>query len=318
MSRITRYQTSFEKYIKDRSAIGEVNEADVVKYFNKYYKKGNFCLPILLLTILNSQNKKKSVSFHGYACASGIQYLAVINNILDNEPLEWNNMRICTILHTLVSKALSDNIQVIKRHLPKDQVSNVAIRASKLLAENTGHNGLFSNINIQYEKSRKSDLNKFIDKHYETKIYKKFTNIIPLTTECIDTILEKRICSISTLAVKLAWSFGSGNDKDSKRLQRIGNNFGKMFHLSNSFDNIENDIINCKDYTTNYVLNCGLSSSYHLFMKSKQEFIEDCMTLNILSITMKEIIDILEKKIDIIIDDSSPDLQSSYSSINKI
>jgi hypothetical protein len=114
----------------------------------------------------------------------------------------------------------------------------------------------------------------------------------------------------------LAWIIGGGNEKDKKRLSKLGLAFGRMLKLSNDFKNLNNDILQANKYTFNYIANCGFTKSYNLFTNSKQQFIEECMNMDILSTTVKEILDIVEKNVIDIIDDTSPDLKSTCSIFN--
>ncbi|MBA42788.1 MAG: hypothetical protein CMF62_02125 [Magnetococcales bacterium] len=317
MSRISRYQDSFRKFIKERSAIANINDSQVKNMFNKYHKNGDYSLPILLLTILNSQNKKNDISFHAYPVASAIEYLLVIINILNNEEINYENFRICSVLNSLVSKAFAENIIAVRRKLPSDKVNSITIEMLKTLEIKSGINGLFKNIEIKTNPKIKSDLISYLKKN-DNELYKKFISLSPLQQETIDEIIDNQYGAISQLAVNLAWIIGCGNDKDKKRLTKLGLAFGRMLKLSNDFKNLDKDISQAKKYTFNYIANCGFTKSYNLFTNSKQQFIEECMNMDILSTTVKEILDIIEKNVVDIIDDTSPDLKSTCSSLTLI
>ena len=70
--------------------------------------------------------------------------------------------------------------------------------------------------------------------------------------------------------------------------------------------------------TRNYVLNYGLLDSHELFMYNKQKFIEECMILDIYTSTVKEIVNIIDKNIDDIIEQTSPDLRSNLTSTSQM
>jgi hypothetical protein len=320
MSRIHRYQDSFKNYIKDRSAIKPILEdKDVKYYFDKYHNDSEYLLPILLLTILNGQNKKNNISFHSYQLASGIEFLYIVINIINYEELNFKTCRVINILLSLVTKSISYNIITINKKIKPDKVNNICIEILKTLDEYIGYNGIFSNIDIKYDKKCQNDIKFYFKNHQDIKLYDSIQNkkfIKPLT---MNQIVEKRLGSICQLAIKLVWIIGNGSnnvkDKELKRISKIGLAFAKMLQISNNCQTLNYDILNEKNISYNYILNCGFSLSYEEFLKNKQEFIEECLNLNILSATVKEILDSIDEKVDLMINSTSHDLRSSYSSI---
>lgn len=87
-----------------------------------------------------------------------------------------------------------------------------------------------------------------------------------------------------------------------------------MYKISKDFENLSADIKNSTTYSTNYVLNYGLQDGYEVFLNNKQKFIEESMVDDLYTNTIKEIIDTIEANVDMIIDQTSPDLKSTYSS----
>ena len=95
---------------------------------------------------------------------------------------------------------------------------------------------------------------------------------------------------------------------------KLSKYYTMMYKLAEDFENIENDVMNQVDgICKNYVVNYGLQNSYEVFMTNKQKFIEELMTLDMFTNTIKEIINYIEHKVDMIIDETSPDLKSSCS-----
>jgi hypothetical protein len=67
----------------------------------------------------------------------------------------------------------------------------------------------------------------------------------------------------------------------------------------------------------NFIINDGVQESFILFMEIKTQLIEDCLSLNIYTHTLKEVLDELEKNVDKCLSSSSIDLKSTYSSVSK-
>jgi 5'-3' exonuclease len=56
----------------------------------------------------------------------------------------------------------------------------------------------------------------------------------------------------------------------------------------------------------------GLQEAFELFMEAKTKIIESCITLDLYSNTMKEVLDLIETRIDNLIEKTRPDLKSNY------
>jgi hypothetical protein len=105
---------------------------------------------------------------------------------------------------------------------------------------------------------------------------------------------------------------GGGDEKTLDSLDKIGTSFANMIKLADDFMNLEKDIENSETYTKNYIVNFGFQNSFEMFIDNKQKFIEGCIILDIYTNTVKEIVDLIECKVDLIIDKSSPDMVSHY------
>jgi hypothetical protein len=145
---------------------------------------------------------------------------------------------------------------------------------------------------------------------------KKFTSLSQVSKESLNSYINRKYHFMSKLAISLGWIFGNGSINGLNNFNNTYKYFGKMCKLSRDFECLERDIDSSVVYSTNYVLNFGLQEGYEEFVNNKQLFIEDMLTEDIYSSTIKEIIDKLEADIDIVIDQTSPDLKSSYSMSN--
>jgi len=309
MSRITRYQDSFKKYITEKNILNDLFQDKTIKYyFDKYYNEDNLNLPILLLTILNSQNKKNKISFHGYPFACGIYLLYVAVNILNNEELTIEGYRVINILIVTITKFIYENVQKINKKISSDKVNQICLEIFKSIEETLGINGILTKCIITNHTKCDTSIKNYFKKH-DNNIYIELFKKKFIKKESLDNIINQRLGSICYLGIKIAWILGNGiiKEKELKRIKKLSKNFAFIFQISNDFKNLTNR----DTLQNNYVINCGFSSAYQEFLKNKQEFIEESMVLNILSITVKEILDNIESNMDSIIDDTTQEIKSS-------
>ena len=82
--------------------------------------------------------------------------------------------------------------------------------------------------------------------------------------------------------------------------------------MSIDFENIIQDINNNTKYCLNLVINTGIQETFTLFMTTKTKIIELCLKHNMYSHTIKEVIDLLELKIDKCLKSADIDMNSAY------
>jgi hypothetical protein len=86
--------------------------------------------------------------------------------------------------------------------------------------------------------------------------------------------------------------------------------------LSNDFRNLERDIESAEGSTVNLIANYGIHECFQLFDESKIKLLEGCLTLDVYNITIKEVIDHIEKKFDDKLKNTDLELASKYSSFS--
>jgi geranylgeranyl pyrophosphate synthase len=134
--------------------------------------------------------------------------------------------------------------------------------------------------------------------------------------DSFDNYTTNKMGSLGEAAVCIGWIMGCGNEKKLNRIKKTAKYFANFYKISEDMQNIERDIRNSKNgMSYNFVLNYGLQNGYEFFMDNKRKFIEDSMKLDIYTSTIKEIINFIESKVDTVIDETSPDIKSNYSSI---
>jgi hypothetical protein len=145
---------------------------------------------------------------------------------------------------------------------------------------------------------------------------KKFKALTQISKPTLKTYISKKYFFMSELSISLGLMLGNGTIANTEKFKQTFKYFGMMYKISQDFDILEKDIANSSIYSTNYVVNFGLQEGYEEFVNNKQLFIADMLGGDIYSNTIKEIIDKIELNIDTIIDQTSPDLKSSYSMDN--
>jgi hypothetical protein len=151
-----------------------------------------------------------------------------------------------------------------------------------------------------------------------SKLKSNYKSLYKIQNEDLLTFIESTYNEIGIIVFIIGWVLGGGipNQLVLKSLQEIGRNFGFIYKICIDFEKIEYDLENSLKYSTNIVLNQGIDDSFTLFMELKTQLIEKCLEQNIYTNTLKEIIDLLELKIDSCIKNASIDMKSSYSSFS--
>ena len=304
MSRIERYQESIEKFINNKNILEKELKDNILKF--------DHLSGIILASIITNNVKKSNIKINAY-------YASIIIDILYYfiETHEINNINTTLNIYHNVYNLFQLSIESIK--LPQKQESNY----NKLISF------IFSYFN--------SKISLIIKKYEFTKLVKMhkndITNINYITTEIKnklktfsqidkDELLNYNTLTygnIGSLVFLLGWSLGGGELKAEllKDLQSIGENYGILYKICRDFDNIVNDISKNLKYTTNFVVNLGIQETFTIFMNIKTKIIELCLKNNMYSHTIKEVIDLLENKIDKCLKSAEIDMNSTYSSFSK-
>jgi hypothetical protein len=322
MSRISRYQDSIHKFMKNRSSINDLSDSCKPKIF-EIIKDLDHIPAILLLNVLSTQSKKNNMALHGYYMASGIEMLNIILQMDDRKDFYKKKYaedyeEIIKQLLALLNLTLAHNMEAIYPYInkdkDKDRTFKIMFKSSEIL------NKKMSELICEYkfnptENIKKTDLVKY---HFEEKskeyIKEKMSKFKKISKDELITYIHKKYGTLGQLSLMLGWLLGTGDEKIVNNLEKMGLHFGMILKISNDFNQLENDIEHAVNYTTNIVINLGIQESFELFMENKVKFIQGCTTdpIGLYSNTVKEIIDLLESKIDIVIDKTSPDMKSQY------
>ena len=312
MSRISRYQESIEKFIKNKNINNYFSEEYHELIYTKLMKSDHLG-GIILSTIFNHNSKKSNVKGHGYFLGIAIDIILII---LDTKNI---NLNLNQNLLIGIYKLLHENISIIKS-TDQDNLNKILLTTYDYFNSHI-FNILGNSQKMQIKKMIKSDLLNL--KTITEPMYKKISQMNRYNQEDLVKHIETIYGSIGKIIIVLSWILGGGSydKKTLNALEIIGEKFGMIYKICYDFDNIITDINNCDtstNITKNIVINIGIQEAFALFMELKSSFYEESFKLGIYTHTMKEVIDELEIKIDKCIENSKVDMKSSYSSFSTV
>ncbi len=307
MSRISRYQESIEKFIKNKNINNYFGEEFTKEIEEKLNKSDHLC-GIISSTIFNHNTKKSNIKGHGYFLGILIDICLIILNSKNNS----YNMNTYHIIG--LYKLLNDNICILK----SDDLNKVNLISNKTYDYFNSHiYTILKTEKLNTKKMIKSDLLNL--KTITPDMYKKISNMNKYDDKDLNTYIKNRYGNIGKLVIILSWILGGGviDKKNINILENIGEKFGLIYKICIDFENIINDIKNAETISDNIIINIGVQNSFELFMELKSSFYEDSLKLGIYTHTMKEVIDELEIKMDKCIENCKVDMKSTYSSFSK-
>ena len=325
MSRIQKYKESLHKFIKDKSCLMDETDENNMLLNNFVYNKikdNDMIFSILLLTVMNNQNKKNHMSMQGYYIASSIEFLNILLILTENktdiisELGNDNYIKICNNLFINANKSLQQNIESIKNAYQSQPQNLVNIIINSMITFNVTHKTINQFNDFKFVLTNKGCNINIISWYLKSnnELINKFKTFKQVSKESLQEYIEKKYISLCELAIILGWIIGGGDIKEINKIKKSAKYFAIMYKISKDFENLTCDIKNSEKYTSNYVLNFGLQDGYEAFLNNKEKFIEESMLEDVYTNTIKEIVDTIEANVDMIIDQTSPDLKSSYSS----
>lgn len=327
MSRINRYQDSLINHIKKRSSYSHLitpeNKLDKLLDMNQHEAS------IVLLTVLKNQmTKNKMQQHHCYHISSAIDLMMTSVMIKDN--INYFNQEFGSdLMKDLLDQtpmhiydSVSRNIETFQESVDKHKLIKIHFKLisylSEKLIEISTINGPNSNIKLKgVNKTHKTDIikYKFSD---NTLLDTKYRKLKVIPKDIMIEYVDKTYGAVCKTAFYFGWLLGLGDEKMKPNLERIGTHLGIILKLSNDFMNLERDLKYCDDISTNMFLNYGIHKCFEIFDESKTKLHEGIDLMNIYSITLKEIIDILEKRFDDQLNNTNLDLQSQYTNFSDV
>lgn len=317
MNRITKYKESIIKFIKTK---GNPN-GNLTSESLDIVTDNNQIPSIILLTILNGQVKKKKMkSYHAYYMAFGISLMysmAVVYDNLNFYEKKHNKNDIQNFLlqiPTLTSESLSQNIQTLSSNVDKTTILKIYHRISSYISKKMLDLSKYEKLNGN-EYVKKTDIIKY---HFDNKdiIDTKYKKLKKIDKDILIGYVERKYGSVCQCAFVAGWLLGLGDEKMVNNLERLGIYFSIILKLARDFENLEKDINNSENVSYNLIINYGIYECFSMFDNNKIKFIEGCLTLDIFSPTIKEIIDFVEKCFDEHLQKTDLELKSIYSSFS--
>lgn len=321
MSRILKYRESLEKFIKNKSCIINnifmMDKKDINAIIFDILNKNDNIYSILMMTIMNNQNKKKKITSQGYFMASAIEFLNVIIYMIDDITYKTkmgidNYYKTINILIQLAHKSICQNMDSIKMCVNNEMTNNIYMIVLNLFNEIISFDKILNDNNIiTTNKKLNNDVLVWYIKtnNISDKNYKKFLEI---EENNLMDIFYKKYGLLCQFAICIGWTT-SGDISNIEKVKYMSNHFVTMYKIYKDFINIEQDLKTENNYTLNYVINYGLQYSYEKFMKNKQKFIEIAMYLDTYTSTIKELISSIDSQMDKVLEKTSPDLKSNFS-----
>jgi hypothetical protein len=309
MNRIQKYQDSIDKFLKTRIYLLYLDNNDCNIITNSI-KKNDFFVTIFLLTLTNNINKKNKIHQHGYYIGSSMELAFLLQRSVEKHKLfDLNNENYIKITN-LINILLSHNLELASGVLSREKLMKNYSSVFKLV-----NNQIISiisnkhNYNIQNAKT--SDL-----VNYRFENIKEIKNMLNknnfLNEEDIIKYIEKKYCPILEMAALLTWNLAGGQENQIKYIEKLGHYFAFLIKLYYDLGEFETDIkndIKYNDFYGNIIINLGIQKSFEYFMIYKKKFIELSIKMGLFSNTIKEVLDIIETKLDIFIENTIPFLE---------
>jgi hypothetical protein len=264
----------------------------------------DYFIPIILLTVLNSLSKKKNIYLHGYFIASGIEAICTICNVLENKSYYEEKYSLLALNKLIIQincclyKSFSQNLDSISSHFTREQLIKMNTLATKFIT-----NKIVTLYTSCIEPTLMWEKNDILKYKFNNPLLKdKILTFKMYTKDELLNIVKNRLGQVCQLTITLGWLIGGGDDKSIPNLDKIANHMAIMIKVAFDFHNFENDIDNAISSTTNIVVNLGLQEAFEMFQENRQKFVEKSMLSEIHTNTIKEVIDIMEGRIDMFID----------------
>lgn len=313
-SRISKYKNSFDKFMLNRNCIYnpeyifDINIQNIIK---KLLQNSNSILSILYLTLVNNLNTTDKI-INNYYTASGVEIINVLLNVAENKNCHqkiYDKLILNLVLAS--NKSINENMMNFLES-SKDKNTSYAYIINTY-NEVISNKNLLSPDKFKFDNTiQKNDLFKW---YLNDDDIKKLKKIPQITKESYNEYVNKHYSSFIEYIFILVWFVSNGKNEQLMTMKKMSKYFSMIYKISVDYKNLDYDINNINEYSKNYVINYGIQDSYELFLYNKSKFVEECMTMNIYSTTIEEIVIYLEKYVEEIINNSCPDMKSCNSSI---
>jgi len=310
-TRITKYQQSIYNFLKSKLSINYISHEDAEMIIDKI-KNNYYLLAIFLLTMSNNIKKNK-IHQHGYYIGTSIELLLLVlqskekeNMVnLDNKQL----LKIVSLINIFYANHLEHSMQLLLKDKSlksyNTSIKQINNKIISLLNDNTLELELFD--------FTKTDLfnYKFDDKKVEN--YKnKLKTSKKIKQEDLLKYIETKYCSIVELGCLLTWVSAGGSENNNLTVQKMGKYYGFLMKLYLDIIELDYDIENINNYSTNIIINLGVQNTFEYFITYKKKLIEVTIKLGLFNNIIREIIEYIENKLDTFIENTILDMREEY------
>jgi len=320
-SRIYRYKSSIDKFMTQKSPLITISSHNK-QILDDTYKDLDHLISICLVTTFHGKTESKNRKFHGYFMACGIDIGMIIVNITNRyycykHKITYENW--ANFVPELIAKmynCLSQNIDALKVGLPKEEIIRINQQCIDYMSSGIAKLTQFPKYDFPNTLIKKTDFN---DYRFETTGDKnKYSKLKFVSDKILYEHIDNKYGFICKMALLFGWLFGMGDEKKTDEILEVGRHMGIIFKIAYDFENVQNDLVKCEKYTFNMVVNKGIKESYSIYDTHKKSFIEGILKLEIWSNTIKEILDLIEDKVDQGLNCASIDENCTYSEFSNI
>jgi hypothetical protein len=271
-------------------------------------RKNNFFVTIFLLTITNNINKKNKIHQHGYYIGSSMELAFLLQRSIEKQKIfNLNNENYIKITN-LINILLSQNLELATSVLSREKLMKNYSSVFKLV-----NNKIITILNNKqthhFESLTNTDLVNYKFKNLQ-KIINIFNKNNKLSEQEIIQYVETKYCPILEVAGLLTWNLAGGQDNITKYIEKLGHYYAFLIKIYYDLTEFETDIENeYNDFYPNIIINLGIQKSFEYFILYKKKFIELSIKLGLFSNTIKEVIDTIETKLDLFIENTKPFLE---------
>jgi len=327
MSRISGYKQSIVKFLKTKSFINDTTPT-TKNILLELIDLSDHIPAIICLTIMHNQCKKKDTKAHIYYIASGIDMLMSVAEISDNRSYydaKYGVTEIDNMIYEVICnfyKCITQNIETIRMSLKDPDELN-----SKIIQLCIDYSVKNIPIVMQKNSIESKDLMKKTDLLKLCIDYDNYKKKNRISKDLIMQNIKNKYGTVCKMAMTLGWTFGKcveisnskikslNDEKSIGKLEILAEQIGMILKIHDDFKNIERDIKYGK-HCYNYVVNHGIKEAYMDLVEAKALFLEGTYNMGIDSKTLKEIIDTVIEKINIIVKDASVDMETQYDDVS--
>lgn len=312
MSRIIKYRETLRKFMMTKSFLLKIS-GESRKILDRLLLSTDNLPGIIILTILNSQCKKNNIKIHGYYLATAIECLMQCCRINSNRNY-YKSLYGADNLDNLYSEVIgwvhwsvAENIETLRLNHPSFDPRIITISSEyclKFIPNILKKEELYSSLPM-----KKSDIFCYtFPNHTYIDAYKRKNRI---EINILKKNIDQKYGAVISLGICIAWLIGGGSRDKLHVMEKIGKDIGMFLKMAEDLTTIERDVITPSN-NLNYVVNCGIKEAYNEFTIAKICFVEDMLTLNIDSKTIRDVLESVMESVDSSMNDISVDMLTQY------